>query len=207
MEKRLENIMKGLDALYPDPLCSLEYADPLQLLISTQLSAQCTDARVNIVTEDLFRKYRNVYDYANADPEEFEQDIRSTGFYKNKTKNILACCRMLIEKYGGVVPDTLDEMLKLPGVGRKTANLVLHTVYGVPGLVIDTHAKRLAYRMGLTQNTDPEKIEYDLMKIIPSDRWGPFSHQLVLHGRAFCTARKPACGDCPISGSCPKYGI
>ena len=199
--------MKGLDDLYPDPLCSLEFVDALQLLISTQLSAQCTDARVNIVTKELFKKYKTVHDYAGADPDVFEQDIKSTGFYKNKTKNIIACCKTLIKNFNGKVPSTMEEMLTLPGVGRKTANLVLNTVYGIPGLVIDTHAKRLVFRMGLTENTDPVKIEFELMKIIPEKRWGAFSHQLVLHGRAVCNARKPKCGICDVSGYCPKKGL
>jgi endonuclease-3 len=202
--QRIADIMGRLDETYPDASCSLEFTDPLQLLISTQLSAQCTDERVNIVTQDLYRKYRTVDDFADADQAELERDIYSTGFYRNKARNIIACCRTLREEYGGRIPDTLEEMLQLPGVGRKTANLVLFTVYGVPGLVIDTHAKRLAYRMGLTRETEPEKVERDLMRKIPKERWGAFSHQLVHHGRAFCDARKPNCGDCPISPFCPK---
>ncbi|RCX12971.1 DNA-(apurinic or apyrimidinic site) lyase /endonuclease III [Anaerobacterium chartisolvens] len=203
--ERIDNIIKEFDLLYNDAQCSLEYKDPLQLLISTQLAAQCTDARVNMVTETLFQKYKNVFDFAGADIEELEQDIRSTGFYRNKARNIINCCRMLIEKYDGRVPGNMDDLLKLPGVGRKTANLVLGDIFGIPGIVVDTHAKRLANRIGLTQNSDPEKIEYDLMDIIPREYWSKFCHQLVYHGRAVCVARKPQCGICTIKSYCDYY--
>jgi endonuclease III len=196
------NIIKVFDKLYPDADCSLEYRDPLQLLISTQLSAQCTDARVNIVTKTLFSKYKNVYEFADSDLLELEQDIKSTGFYHNKAKNIKACCKMLIEKFDSTVPKTMEELLQLPGVGRKTANLVLGDIFDVPGVVVDTHAKRLSNRIGLTKNTDPEKIEYDLMKVVPKEFWSRFSHQLVFHGRAICVARKPKCDECAISEYC-----
>jgi endonuclease-3 len=193
-----------LDALYDDADCALDSINPLQLLISTQLAAQCTDERVNTVTQTLYKKYRDVHDFAGADIIELENDIRSTGFFHIKAKNIIGCCRMLISEYGGEVPGTLDELLKLPGVGRKTANLVLGDAFGVPGIVVDTHAGRLAGRMGLTLNRDPEKIEYDLMKVIPKDRWIRFCHQLVLHGRAVCRARNAMCGVCVLSSNCPK---
>jgi endonuclease-3 len=198
-------IAELLQGMYPEATCSLEYKDPLQLMVATQLAAQCTDARVNIVTKDLFRKYRTEQDFANADLEELEQDIRSTGFYHNKAKNIIAACRMIISDYGGNVPSNIEDLLKLPGVGRKTANLILNDSFGVPGVVIDTHAKRLTNRMGLTENEDPEKIEYDLMKLLPAEKWGSFCHQLVFHGRALCDARKPKCGDCPILPHC-RFG-
>lgn len=201
-KQRVIEIIKEFDKLYADAECSLEYKDPLQLLISTQLAAQCTDARVNIVTKTLFQKYRNVYDFAGAELEELEQDIKSTGFYHNKAKNIINCCRMLIQEHDGKVPGTMEELLKLPGVGRKTANLVLGDIFGVPGIVVDTHAKRLANRMGLTRNEDPEKIEYDLMKVVPREFWSRFCHQLVYHGRAVCNARKPNCEMCTIREYC-----
>lgn len=198
----ISQIISVFEKLYPIADCSLEYKDPLQLLISTQLSAQCTDARVNIVTKTLFEKYKNVDDFANCDLLILEQDIKSTGFYHNKAKNIKACCKMLIDKYSSIVPNTMEELLELPGVGRKTANLVLGDIFSVPGVVVDTHAKRLSNRIGLSKNTDPEKIEFDLMKIIPKKSWSKFSHQLVYHGRAICTARKPKCNECLIIEYC-----
>lgn len=198
-------IISVFEKLYPVADCSLDYKDPLQLLISTQLSAQCTDARVNIVTKTLFEKYKNVEDFANCDLLELEQDIKPTGFYHNKAKNIKACCRMLIDKYSSIVPASMEELLLLPGVGRKTANLVLGDIFAIPGIVVDTHAKRLSNRIGLTKNSDPEKIEFDLMKIIPQKSWSKFSHQLVYHGRAICIARKPQCDLCQIREFC-EYG-
>ena len=203
--QKAAEIMKIFDKLYGNAECTLKFTDPLQLLIATQLAAQCTDERVNIVTETLFKKYKNVYDFANADIAELEQDIRSTGFYRNKARNIINCCKMLINDYGGKVPDTLEELLKLPGVGRKTANLVLGDIFGIPGIVVDTHAKRLSQRIGFTKNDNPEKIEYDLMKIIPRENWSKFCHQLVYHGRAVCNARKPKCDECLIRQYC-DYG-
>ncbi|NSW90982.1 MAG: endonuclease III [Firmicutes bacterium] len=203
--QRVAEIIKVFDRIYPEAGCSLEYKDPLQLLIATQLAAQCTDARVNVVTKALFRKYKNVYDFAEADLAELEEDIKSTGFYRNKAKNIKKCCRMIIDEFGGMVPDNLEDILKLPGVGRKTANLVLGDIFGIPGIVVDTHAKRLSKRMGFTENEDPVKIEYDLMKIVPKEEWTRFCHQLVLHGRAVCTARNPKCDKCPVSKFCKFY--
>lgn len=204
-KQRVLKIIEVFDQLYADAECSLEYRDPLQLLISTQLAAQCTDARVNIVTKTLFKKYKNVYDFAAADLHELEEEIKSTGFYHNKARNIINCCKMLIEKFEGKVPGNLDDLLKLPGVGRKTANLVLGDVFDIPGIVVDTHAKRLSNRIGLTVNEDPTKIEYDLMEVVPKEHWGKFCHQLVYHGRAVCSARKPECGVCGIRGYC-DYG-
>ncbi|MCX7747096.1 MAG: endonuclease III [Clostridia bacterium] len=205
MQKKKEQVLeiiKVFDTLYPDATCSLDYKDPLQLLISTQLAAQCTDARVNIVAQSLFSKYKNVHDFANADLKELEQDVKPTGFYHNKAKNIKNTCKMIIDEFGGKVPDNLEDLLKLPGVGRKTANLVLGDIFGVPGIVVDTHAKRLSGRIGLTKNSDPTKIEFDLMKVVPKEAWSKFCHQLVYHGRAVCNARKPACEQCEIRTWC-----
>ncbi len=204
---RVIEIIKVFDRLYSDADCSLEYKDPLQLLVSTQLAAQCTDARVNIVTKSLYKKYKNVFDFANADLSELEQDIKSTGFYRNKARNIKEACRMIIDKFEGKVPDNINDLLTLPGVGRKTANLVLGDIYGIPGIVIDTHAKRLSNRIGLSKNEDPTKIEFDLMKIVPEENWNKFCHQLVYHGRAVCKARKPECAKCGILEYCDYGGL
>lgn len=205
-KSRVIEIIKVFDRLYSDADCTLDYKDPLQLLISTQLAAQCTDARVNIVTQSLYKKYKDVYDFAKADLSELEQDIKPTGFYHNKARNIKETCKMIIEKFDGKVPDNLDDLLSLPGVGRKTANLVLGDVYGIPGIVIDTHAKRLSNRIGLSNNEDPTKIEFDLMEIVPKENWSKFCHQLVYHGRAVCNARKPECSKCEILDCC-EYGV
>lgn len=204
-KEKTEKIINIFDRLYSNAECSLDYYTPLQLLISTQLAAQCTDARVNIVAETLYKKYKTAKDFAEADVKELENDIRSTGFYRNKAKNIIGCCKLLVEKYNEEIPDNMEEMLKLPGVGRKTANLVLYEVFGIPGIVVDTHAKRLSNRIGLTKNEDPEKIEYDLQKIVPKDRWADFCHQLVFHGREVCKARKPECEVCAIREYCNYY--
>ncbi|MFZ5354736.1 MAG: endonuclease III [Bacillota bacterium] len=200
-----ERVRKLCDILineYPEAQCSLHYENPLQLLIATILAAQCTDERVNIVTKDLFKKYKDVYDFANANQEELEQDIKSTGFFRNKAKNIIACCKRLIDAYGGKVPDSMEDLLTLPGVGRKTANVILGSIYNVPGVIVDTHCKRLSNRLGLTKNEDPEKIEYDLMKVVPKELWTLFSHWMVFHGRAVCDARKPRCEACRIAQYC-----
>ena len=193
-----------LDEHYPDVKCSLNFNNPLELLVATQLAAQCTDKRVNIVTEDLFKKYRNTADYANAELPELEDDIKPTGFFRNKAKNIKACCEMLIDKYGGVVPNEMDALLELPGVGRKTANVILGEAYGIPGMVVDTHAGRLSRRFGLTKNTDPTKVEMDIMKILPAERWNKFSHLMIEHGRNTCKSRKPDCDNCFLSELCGK---
>jgi len=205
MKQKVDGIIEKLEEMYPDAGCSLEYKDPMQLMIATQLAAQCTDARVNIVTKDLFQKYKTVDDFANADLHELEEDIKSTGFYHNKAKNIIAACKMIISDFGRNVPSDMESLLKLPGVGRKTANLLLNDCFGIPGVVVDTHAKRLSRRIGLTKNEDPEKIEYDLMKIIPKEKWGRFCHQLVYHGRAVCNARKPLCEECQIREYCQYF--
>ena len=201
----IENILKILDNIYPDVKCTLDYSNPLEMLIATQLSAQCTDARVNIVTKDLFKRYKNVYDYADADISELEKYIKSAGFYKNKAKNIKACCNRLIEAYNGEVPDTMEDLLTLAGTGRKTANLVLGDIFHKPAVVVDTHCIRLSNRLGLTKNTDPQKIEFDLKKIIPPERQLKFCHQLVNHGRVRCTARKPDCNECELKEFCKFY--
>ena len=203
-QKRAEKIYDVFKDIYGRGECTLEYKDPLQLLIATQLAAQCTDARVNLVTPALYKKYPDVYAFANADELELQNDIKSTGFFRNKAKNIIGCCRMLIKDFGGEVPQSMEELLKLPGVGRKTANLVLGDAFGIPGVVVDTHATRLSNRMGFTVNKDPYKIELDLMKIIPKENWGSFCHMLVHHGRAYCDARRPNCAECPIAEFCPK---
>lgn len=195
------------DKEYPTACCSLDFKKPYELLIATQLAAQCTDARVNIVTEDLFKKYTSVEDFANADLSELENDIRSTGFYRNKAKNIIGCCKMLLSDFGGKVPDTMEELTRLPGTGRKTANIILGDIYGKPSVVVDTHCIRLSNRFGLTKNSDPYKIELDLKKIVPEDYQTRFCHTLVFHGRAYCNARSPKCDTCPVKEICPKIGV
>lgn len=205
LKRKVKKVSKKLYEAYPEATCSLDYQDPLQLLISTILAAQCTDERVNIVTKDLFQKYRSVEDFANANIEELEQDIKSTGFYRNKAKNIRACCNKLIREHGGKVPDNMEALTALPGVGRKTANVILSNIYNVPGVIVDTHCKRLSNRIGLTEQEDPVKIEQDLMEIILRKDWSKFSNNLVYHGRAICDARKPKCEMCPISEYCSYY--
>ncbi len=200
-----DKFVEIMEETYPDADCSLESKDPLQLLISVQLAAQCTDARVNIVTKDLFRKYPDVYAFAQASLPELEQDIKPTGFYHNKAKNIIGCCKRLIEVYGGQVPDTMEDLLSLPGVGRKTANLILGDVFHKGGMVIDTHAKRILKRVGLTKETDPTKVEFDVEPLIPREKQSDFCHRLVNHGRAICDARKPKCEICPAALICEKH--
>ncbi|MHB1392667.1 MAG: endonuclease III [Clostridia bacterium] len=205
LKSRAKEISAILYKIYPGATCSLDYKEPLHLLIATILAAQCTDERVNIVTKELFKKYTSVYDYANANPEELEQDIKSTGFYRNKAKNIIGCCKKLIMDFRGKVPDNMEDLLSLPGVGRKTANVVLGNIYDIPGVIVDTHCKRLSNRMGLTDKEDPEKIEYDLMEILSENDWTTFSNCLVYHGRAICDARKPKCGQCPAAQYCDFF--
>lgn len=205
LKKRTKEISTILYKTYPEATCSLNHEKPLELLIATMLAAQCTDLRVNIVTKELFRKYTSVYDYANANPEELEQDIKTTGFYRNKAKNIIGCCKKLIKDFGGRVPGNMQDLTSLPGVGRKTANVVLGNIFDIPGVIVDTHCKRLSNRIGLTDNEDPEKIEFDLMEIIPREDWIAFSNSLVYHGRAICDARKPKCQLCPISQYCDFF--
>ncbi len=203
--KQVRELLDLLDSNYPGAGTALCHSDPFELLIATILSAQCTDERVNQVTKTLFKKYRKVSDFAGARQEELEADIRPTGFFRNKAKNIIGCCQALVENHSGEVPASLDELVKLPGVGRKTANVVLGMAFGIPGIVVDTHVKRISFRLGLTDKKDPEKIETDLMKILPKDSWTPFSSQLILHGRSLCNARKPECGECFLLSMC-EYG-
>ncbi len=202
IKTKINSISLQLDILYPEAGCSLEYKDPLQLLISTQLSAQCTDARVNMVTPALFKRYPDCNAFAEADIFELEEYIRSTGFYRNKAKNIIACCKTLRDKYNCIVPDNMEDLLTLAGVGRKTANLILGDIFNKPAVVVDTHVKRISYRLGLTEQKDPEKIEKDLAKLLPPDKSAKFCHQIVLHGRAVCNARKPKCEICTIKDYC-----
>ncbi len=205
LKDRTKKIAAILFGLYPEAACSLDYEKPHELLIATILAAQCTDARVNIVTKDLFRKYTSVYDFAGANPEELEQDIKTTGFFRNKSKNIIGCCNKLIKDFDGKVPGNMEDLTSLPGVGRKTANVVLANIFGIPGIIVDTHCKRLSGRIGLTDNEDPEKIEFDLMKIVPREDWTVFSNCLVYHGRAVCDARKPKCENCLIAQYCDFF--
>ncbi len=207
MDKRtkVKNIREIFDAIYPEADCTLDYKDAFHLLVATQLAAQCTDARVNLVTPALFEKYPDAAAFAAADIAELEEMIRSTGFYHNKARNLKACGMVLCEEFGGEVPDTMEELLRLPGVGRKTANLVLGDIFGKPGIVVDTHAGRIARRIGLTKNENPTKVEFDLLKIVPSDYQTRFCHQLVLHGRAICRAGSPKCTQCPIAAYCASY--
>ena len=204
---RLKKIIAALHKAYPDAHCELNYSNPLELLIATILSAQCTDKRVNLVTAGLFKKYQSAADYANAGPDELEQDIKTTGFFRNKTKSIQACCRKLVEQYGGKVPQTMEELVQLGGVGRKTANVVLGNAFGInQGVVVDTHVARLSHRLGLTKQKDPEKIEQELMKLVPREQWTLFSHWLIWHGRRRCYARNPDCPNCEIKKLCPSAG-
>jgi endonuclease III len=200
---RVGQILAGLDRAHPNAQCALRHTNPLELLVATILSAQCTDERVNLVTKDLFPKYRTPRDYADAPREVLEQDIRSTGFYHNKAKSIQGACRMILEKFGGSVPDAMEELLQLPGVARKTANVVLGVAFGkTAGIVVDTHVFRVSRRLDLTPADTPEQIERDLMEIIPRNRWISFSHQMILHGRNTCKARNPLCLVCPIEKVC-----
>jgi endonuclease III len=202
---RIEAIVDGLEALYPDAHCELDFASPFQLLIATILSAQTTDVRVNLVTPTLFAKYGTAAKLAAATPKEIEPIIMSTGFYRNKAKNILGAARVLMEDFDGVVPQTMDELLTLPGVARKTANVVLGSAYGKNvGFVVDTHVMRLSQRLGLSRNTEPPKIEPDLMAKLPQEKWTKLGHQLIWHGRRVCFARKPQCGECALAPHCPS---
>lgn len=203
--KRARAVIRTLKRQYPDAECSLNFRTPLQLLVATILSAQCTDARVNIVIKDLFKKYRNAQDYADADPDELSEIIRSTGFFRNKTKSIIGMGNALVEKHAGEVPKTMAELNALPGVGRKTANVVLGNAFGIDeGVVVDTHVGRISNRLKLTKHKDAVKIERDLMKIIPRKDWTLFPHLMINHGREICQARKPQCEACSIQSHCPS---
>ncbi|HWP85519.1 MAG TPA: endonuclease III [Terriglobia bacterium] len=201
--RRIAELLRRLAKAYPDAKCALKHENPFQLLVATILSAQCTDERVNQVTPGLFRKYPTPQDFAALPAEVLEQEIRSTGFYRNKAKSILGASQKIVKEFGGKVPRTMEELLTLPGVARKTANVVLGTAYGIAsGIVVDTHVHRIARRLDLTQQNTPEKIEQDLMKLIPKEKWIDFSHQLIFHGRRCCTARKPHCAACPVEDLC-----
>jgi endonuclease-3 len=205
---RLKKIIAALDRVYPEAHCELDHRSPLELLIATILSAQCTDKRVNIVTRELFKKYRSAADYANAPLAELEQAVKSTGFFRNKSKNIQAAGRKLVEHHGGNIPKTMEELTQLDGVGRKTANVVLGNAFGINvGVVVDTHVARLSQRLGLTKQKTPEKIEQELMVLVPQKQWTLFSHWLIWHGRRRCDARRPDCAGCEIKKLCPQIGL
>lgn len=204
----IEKLLKILKKSYPQARCSLDHADPFQLLAATILSAQCTDERVNLVTPRLFKEFPTPKKMAEAPLEKIKEIIKSTGFYNNKAVSLKESSRLIVQKFGGRVPDSMEGLLSLRGVARKTANVVLSNAFGKnEGVVVDTHVKRLSFRLGLTEETDPEKIEQDLMKIIPVKLWGWFSHALVYHGRAFCRARNPLCSECPVRTLCPRKGV
>lgn len=207
-KKQTDEVIKRLKKAYPGAHCALIHTTPFELLIATILSAQCTDVRVNIVTADLFRKYRSPADFINVSQAELEKDIHSTGFFRNKAKNIQSACKRIIEEYGGKVPQTMDELLTLGGVARKTANVVMGNAFGIAsGVVVDTHVSRLSQRLGLTKNKTPEKIERDLEQLVPKKNWVMFPHWLIYHGRQVCIALKPKCAECSLADICPKIGI
>lgn len=204
-KQRTRKLIRQLKREYPEARCSLNHSSPLELLVATILSAQCTDERVNLVTADLFRKYRRAEDYTGVAQSELEADIRSTGFFRNKARSIQGACRMVIDRHGGRVPDRMEALLELPGVARKTANVVLGNAFNITsGIVVDTHVARVSQRLGLTAHGQPERIERDLMLIVPRTDWTIFSHLLIAHGRAVCKARKPLCAECPIEPLCPS---
>jgi len=203
--KRVKEIIKLLSKEIPDSRIALKFSNPLELLIATILSAQCTDVKVNQVTQTLFKKYKNAEDYLNVNIKELEEDIRPTGFYRNKAKAIQKCCQELVSRFAGKVPKTMEELVTLPGVGRKTANVILGNAFGIPGIAVDTHVHRVSQRIGLTKKDDPMKIEFDLMEIVPREEWTHFSNLLIWHGRKTCIARKPLCEKCSIKKFC-DYG-
>jgi endonuclease-3 len=205
--RRAATIHRKLAELYPDAACALVHENALQLMVATILSAQCTDVRVNLVTPALFARYADAAAFAEAEPAELEQAIRSTGFFRNKARNIHACCQAIVAQHGGEVPDNLDALVKLPGIGRKTANVILGNAFDVPGITVDTHVGRLSRRLAFSAHTDPEKVERDLMALIPRKDWTMFSHRLILHGRQVCFARKPNCAGCILQRLCPKIGV
>ena len=206
--RRIPIVLKKLQEAYPDARCSLEFSSPLELLIATILSAQCTDERVNLVTPALFAKYPTAVDYAAAPIEDLEQAVRSTGFFHNKAKNIQAACRMIVEDYDGSVPNTMKDLLRLPGVARKTANVVLSNAFGiVEGVIVDTHAGRISRRLGFSRHNDPAKVETDLMAILPQESWLDYNHQVIYHGRAVCTSQRPKCEICTLAPECPSAGM
>jgi len=205
---RLARIIAALEKTYPDAHCELNHSNPLELLIATILSAQCTDKRVDMVTADLFRKYSSAADYATVPSAQLEQDVKSTGFFRNKAKHIKAACKAIVEKHGGKVPRTMEELTELGGVGRKTANVVLGAAFGIhQGVVVDTHVARLSRRLGLTRQKSPEKIELELMRLVPVEKWTLFGDLLVWHGRRRCSARNPDCPQCEVNSLCPRIGV
>jgi len=205
---RAQEILAALARTYPQAHCELDYTTPIELLVATILSAQCTDKRVNIVTKELFRVCKTAADYVALPQEQLEDIVRTTGFFRAKAKNVKACCAAIVERHGGEVPRTMDELTHLAGVGRKTANVVLGNAFGINvGVVVDTHVQRLSRRLGLTRTATPEKIEIELMKLIPQDQWAVFSHWLIWHGRRRCAARKPACANCELAKLCPRVGV
>lgn len=207
-KRHARRVVKALSAAYPQAECELVHESPLQLLVATILSAQCTDVRVNLVTPALFGKYRTAAAFAAADPTELEEEIRTTGFFRNKAKNIRACCQALVDQHGGEVPREIEPLVALPGVGRKTANVVLGTAYGIAsGVVVDTHVTRLSGRLGLSEHQDAVKIESDLMATVPSSEWIALSHRMILHGRRVCKARGPDCERCSLAKVCPRVGV
>ncbi|MBK7185457.1 MAG: endonuclease III [Ignavibacteria bacterium] len=201
---RMNEILDRLEVVYHDAKVGLDFTTPFELLIATILSAQCTDDRVNIVTKDLFQKYRSPQDFLLVPVEELEQDIHSTGFYKNKAKSIRGCCQRLIEHFNSTVPSTLEELITLAGVGRKTANCVLSNCYNIPGITVDTHVARIMNLLGMVDTSDAVKIEYALMELVPQERWNTMNHAIITHGRRTCIARRPQCGTCPVSDLCPS---
>ncbi|MEZ6119268.1 MAG: endonuclease III [Pirellulaceae bacterium] len=208
LKRMASKVVRALKADYPDAECALHFETPVQLLVATILSAQCTDERVNLVTADLFAKYPTAADMAAVSQKEMESIVQSTGFFRNKAKNIRACCADLVEHYDGQVPQDLDALVQLAGVGRKTANVVLGTAFGIPtGVVVDTHVTRITRRLGLTQNKDAVKIERDLMQILPKNQWIAYSHRIIHHGRQICKARKPQCDACRMKRFCPQVGL
>lgn len=202
LKEKATRILTSLDRTYPQARCALQFKNPLELLIATILSAQCTDKQVNLVTKTLFKKYKTARDFAEVPLEDLEEDIRPTGFFHNKAKNIQNCCREMIKRFHGKVPRSLEELVALPGIGRKTANVVLGNAFDLPGIVVDTHVGRIAQRLGLTKEKDPVRIEFALMPLIPQERWTLFSHQLIQHGRTLCQARSPKCPACPLLPYC-----
>jgi endonuclease III len=205
--RRVRRLLDKLAGLYPDARCALHFETPLQLLVATILSAQCTDRRVNLVTPALFRRYPDAVAFATADPAELEGLIQSTGFFRNKARHIIQCCQEIVEKHAGSVPGTMEELVPLAGIGRKTANVVLGNAFGVPGIPVDTHVGRLSQRLGLTVETDPVKIERDLMAVVPRKEWTLFGHRVIFHGRQVCHARRPLCADCTLRRMCPRVGV
>ncbi|MBW1918115.1 MAG: endonuclease III [Deltaproteobacteria bacterium] len=201
-QEKIEPILELLDQYYPNARTALNFSNPLELLVATVLSAQCTDVKVNQVTPGLFRRYPTARDYAQASQEELEQAIHATGFFRQKAKNLKEIGRVLMERFDGQVPARMEDLVKLPGIGRKTANVILGNAFGVPGIVVDTHVSRVASRLGLISNKDAVKIEYELMALVPQDRWIKFSHQLIRHGRQLCNAKKPRCAECPLLPYC-----